>query len=107
MARKTKDDVRPPMEGELLAIVIRRLGGDIVEVKCEDGVVRQARIPGKMKKRVWIHTGDILLIAPWEFQPSKADIVFQYDLKDLNNYVRDGQLSQSRLERVMALTKEL
>ena len=107
MTRKTKDEIRPPLEGELLAIVIRRLGGDLVEVKCEDGIVRQARIPGKMKKRVWIHPGDIILVAPWEFQQSKADIILKYELKDLNNYVRNGELKQERVDKLLTLTKEL
>lgn len=107
MGRKIKDIARPPVEGELLAIVIRRLGGDLVEVKCEDGVVRQARIPGKMKKRIWIHTGDVLLVAPWDFQPSKADIVCKYEMRHLNEYIRTGKLSQERVDRVLSLTKEL
>ena len=31
-----------------------------------------------MKKRVWIREGDIVLVAPWDFQDDRADIVWRY-----------------------------
>jgi len=37
-----------------------------------------ARIPGKMKKRIWIREGDVVIIIPWEFQNEKADVVWRY-----------------------------
>jgi translation initiation factor 1A len=36
------------------------------------------RIKGKIKKRVWIREGDILIITPWAFQDEKCDIVYRY-----------------------------
>jgi translation initiation factor 1A len=36
------------------------------------------RIPGKLRKRMWIRQGDLLIIKPWEFQDDKADIVWRY-----------------------------
>ena len=33
----------------------------------------------KMKKRIWIKEGDVVLVAPWDFQyDTRADIVWRY-----------------------------
>lgn len=37
------------------------------------------RIPGKMKRRVWLRVGDVIIIRPWSIQPDeKADVVWRY-----------------------------
>ncbi|HLB72213.1 MAG TPA: hypothetical protein VJJ51_14315 [Candidatus Methanoperedens sp.] len=38
----------------MLGIVESLLGANKIRVRCMDGVVRLARIPGKIKKRIWI-----------------------------------------------------
>jgi translation initiation factor 1A len=45
---------------------------------CADGKSRLGRIPGKLKKRMWIREGDLVIIKPWEFQDEKADIIWRY-----------------------------
>jgi translation initiation factor 1A len=45
---------------------------------CADGKVRMGRIPGKMKKRMWIRTGDLVIVKPWAFQNDKSDIIWRY-----------------------------
>ncbi len=70
--------VRTPREGEVLGVVVQMMGFDRLQVKCTDGKTRLCRIRGKMKKRVWIRTGDIVLVAPWDFQDERADIVWRY-----------------------------
>jgi translation initiation factor 1A len=48
-------------------------------VKCQDGNVRQCRIRGKMKKRMWVREGDVVLVSPWDFEAyEKGDIIFRY-----------------------------
>lgn len=64
--------------GEIFAIATKLLGGSRIEVACEDGVTRMARIPGKLRKRMWIREGDLLIVAPWEFQKDKSDIRWRY-----------------------------
>lgn len=71
--------VRLPDEGELLGIVTRLLGNDRVVVKCTDGITRTCRIPGRMRKRVWIRADDVVLVTPWDFQDEKADIIWRYN----------------------------
>lgn len=53
-----------------------------------DGKQRMGHIRGKMKRRVWIYTGDIVLIALREFQDEKCDVVLKYfpeEVKQLKN----------------------
>lgn len=64
--------------GEIFAIANKLLGGSRIEVACEDGMTRMARIPGKMRKRMWIREGDLLIVSPWEFQDDKSDIRWRY-----------------------------
>jgi translation initiation factor 1A len=65
-------------EGELFGIADQLVGGSRLNVMCEDGVSRLARIPGKMKRRMWIREGDLVIVKPWEFQQDKADVVWRY-----------------------------
>jgi translation initiation factor 1A len=68
-----------PGEGQVLGIVVKMLGFDRVVVRCTDGKERFCRIRGKMKRRVWIREGDVVLVSPWEFQSdSKGDIEWRY-----------------------------
>lgn len=71
-------DVRIPMEGEVLGVVERMVGNDRLIVNCADGKTRLARIRGKFKKKVWIKNGDVVLVAPWDFQDDRADVVWRY-----------------------------
>lgn len=70
--------VRVPRRGEILGIVEALLGGNRIRVKCVDGKVRMGRIPGRIKKRVWIKAGDLVLLEPWSFQDEKAEVLFRY-----------------------------
>ena len=65
-------------EGEVFAIVKKMHGTDQVKAICEDGVERGCRITGKMRKRVWVRVGDLIIIKIWDFQPEKADIKWRY-----------------------------
>jgi translation initiation factor 1A len=72
--------VRFPKEkdNEQFAIVLQLMGGDQIKAKCADGLERNCRIPGKMKKKVWLREGDLIIIKIWDFQPIKADVVWRF-----------------------------
>ena len=71
--------VRMPRKGEILGVVEAMLGANKLKVRCEDGLVRICRIPGKLRKRVWVKERDIVLIKPWSIQGDKsADIAWRY-----------------------------
>jgi len=64
--------------GEIFGIASQLLGAARIRVMCEDSSSRMGRITGKMKKKMWIREGDLLIIRPWGFQEGKADILFRY-----------------------------
>jgi len=67
-----------PQEGELLGVVSKLSGGELITVRCADGKTRLSRIRGKLKRRMWIREGDVVLIAPWDFDDSRADVIWRY-----------------------------
>jgi translation initiation factor 1A len=54
------------------------MGANHLRVRCFEGVTRMGRIKGKIKKKVWIREGDILIVIPWNFQDEKCDIIYRY-----------------------------
>lgn len=80
---KTEVDIRNgmvyPNKNDVLGIVIKNYGQTRMNIKCQDGQVRICRVRGKMKKRVWVREGDVVLVSPWDFQSEeKGDIIFRY-----------------------------
>lgn len=68
-----------PTENDVLGVAVKLLGFDRVLVKCQDGHERLCRIRGKMKRRVWIREGDVVLVSPWDFQSdARGDVVWRY-----------------------------
>jgi translation initiation factor 1A len=71
--------IRIPKGNEVLGVVESLVGGDKAMVKCDDGKNRICRIPGRLRKRVWISPGDVILVEPWKVETEKkGDIVFKY-----------------------------
>jgi translation initiation factor 1A len=81
-----------PHEGEMFGRVIKLVGGDNVIVKCNDGIVRTCRIRGKIKRRMWIRENDLVLLAPWDFQSDKADIIWRYIAAHADKLEQEGHL---------------
>lgn len=72
-------DMILPATTDVLGVAVKLLGFDRILVKCQDGHERLCRIRGKIKRRVWIREGDIVLVSPWDFQSdSKGDIIWRY-----------------------------
>jgi len=68
-----------PSANDVLGIAVKLLGFDRVLVKCQDGHERLCRIRGKMKRRVWIRIGDVVLVSPWDFQSNeRGDLIWRY-----------------------------
>ena len=78
-----------PQQGEVLGRVLKISGGNQVIVQCIDGETRACRIRGKMKRRMWIRERDIVLVAPWDFDPKHADIMWRY-IKDHADWLQNN-----------------
>ena len=85
--------VRLPRQGELIGVVVQRLGGNKMEVKATDGKSRNCRVPGRFKRSMWLRPGYFVLIKPWEFDNNKADIIYQYNSSAANQLKRKGLIN--------------
>jgi len=59
--------ILPTEEGQVICVVTEMIGANYVKVLCMDGKERRARIPGRMRRRVWINPKDVVLLGIWEF----------------------------------------
>ena len=90
----TKIRVKMPNRriNEMFALADQILGGRRVSILCEDGETRLARIPGKMRRRQWVREGDLIIVWPWDFQDSKADVKHRYTKTQAMYLSRKGVL---------------
>ncbi len=82
-----------PQGSEVLGILDQRLGASRVRVRCLDGKTRICRVPGRLKRKLWVREGDVLLVKLWEFGgESKGDIIFKYKPSQVGFLRRKGYL---------------
>ena len=87
-------DMMLPAANDVLGVAVKLLGFDRVLVKCQDGNERLCRIRGKMKRRVWIRIGDVVLVSPWDFQSDKrGDLIWRYTRSQAELLRRKGYLT--------------
>ena len=87
--------VRLPKDGEVLGLLEQRLGGSRAKVRCLDGKTRICRIPGRLKRYIWVRENDILIVEPWEFGgDKKGDIIFKYKPIQVKWLQKRGHLDQ-------------
>ena len=82
-------------ENEMFGIADQLLGASKIRVMCEDGVSRVGRIRGKIKKRMWIREGDLLIISIWDFEPSKCDVKFRYTKTQASNLSKRNKIPKN------------
>lgn len=71
--------IKLPRGNQTFGILEQRLGGSRMRVRCLDGKNRICRIPGRLKRSLWVREGDVLLIEPWELGgDAKGDVIFKY-----------------------------
>lgn len=72
--------VRIPRGREVLGIVEQLLGNAKFRVRCSDGKVRYCRVPGRLRRRLWIRPTNLVLVNPWEVQSDeRGDVLFKYN----------------------------
>jgi translation initiation factor 1A len=83
-----------PSANDVLGLATKLLGFDRVMVKCQDGHERLCRIRGKMKRRVWIRVGDVVLVSPWDFESDKrGDVFWRYTRAQAEDLRRRGYIT--------------
>lgn len=83
--------MRLPRPPEVLGLVIGMMGGSRMKVTCKDGKERMCRIPGKLRNKIWVKDGDVVVVKPWEIEgDEKGDIVWRYSPLQARILKEDG-----------------
>ncbi|XP_011405597.1 PREDICTED: eukaryotic translation initiation factor 1A-like [Amphimedon queenslandica] len=91
-------------DGQEYAQVIKMLGNGRLEAYCFDGMNRLCHIRGKLRKKVWINQGDIILIGLRDYQDSKADVILRYNPDEARNLKTYGELPETaKLNEITSL----
>ena len=87
--------IKLPRGRECFGVIEQRLGGNRMRVRCLDGKTRVCRIPGRLKRRLWVREGDFTIVEPWEYSgDEKGDIVFKYRPTQVDFLKRKGYLKK-------------
>ncbi|MEM0021225.1 MAG: translation initiation factor aIF-1A [Fervidicoccaceae archaeon] len=90
-----------PGNDTVICVVEKILGGDHFVARCADGIRRMTRIPGRLRRRMWIREGDIVLVAPWEMQADKrGDLVYKYASSEVRKLAQKNLIPPDLLEGV-------
>nr|XP_006116230.1 eukaryotic translation initiation factor 1A, Y-chromosomal [Pelodiscus sinensis] len=81
-------------DGQEYAQVIKMLGNGRLEALCFDGVKRLCHIRGKLRKKVWINTSDIILVGLRDYQDNKADVILKYNADEARSLKAYGELPE-------------
>ena len=84
-------------EREVIGIIEQRLGGNKRMVKCLDKKTRNCRVPGRLRRKLWLRPGDVVIIEMWELDNDKGEVVFKYRQNQIewlkkNNYLETDQI---------------
>lgn len=87
--------IKLPKNNQSLGIVDQRLGASRMKVKCLDGKTRICRIPGRLKRKLWVREEDIVLVEPWELGgDEKGDIIYKYKKTQILFLKKKGYLKK-------------
>ena len=87
--------IKTPRGKQCFGIIEQRLAASRLKVKCLDGKGRICRIPGRLKRRLWVRENDIVIIEPWEFSgDDKGDILFKYSKSQVEFLRTKGYLKK-------------
>jgi len=81
-------------DGQEYAQVLKMLGNGRLEAMCFDGVKRLCHIRGKLRKKVWINQGDIILVGLRDYQDAKGDVILKYNPDEARNLKTYGELPE-------------
>lgn len=85
--------IKTPRHGEMFGVIEAMLGTNKLRVRCQDNKIRLCRIPGKLRKLLWMREGDIVLVKPWDIQgDTRGDIITRYTQTQVSFLKRKGLL---------------
>ncbi len=90
--------VRLPRGEQVIGIIEQRLGGNKMMVSCLDGKSRNCRVPGRLKRALWLRPNDVVIVEFWEFDKDKADVIFKYRPNQIDWLKKNGYLKTEKSE---------
>lgn len=87
-----------PKGKEILGIIEQRHGGNKVKVNCVDGKERIGRVPGRLKRYLWLRPNNVVICEPWELDDSKADVLLKYKPNQVRWLRQNGHLETEEEE---------
>ncbi|MGC9309398.1 MAG: translation initiation factor eIF-1A [Candidatus Nanoarchaeia archaeon] len=94
----TQERVRIPRGKQIIGIISQRLGGNRMYVSCMDGKTRNCRVPGRLRRGMWLREGDVVIIEPWEFGEDKGEILYKYSKSAIQKLKKKGLLKTQKSE---------
>jgi len=87
-----------PRGEEMIGTVEQRLGGNKMFVACLDGKTRNCRVPGRLKRKLWLRPGDVVIVEPWELDKNKGDIILKYKPNQIEWLKKKGYIKTEKNE---------
>jgi len=88
----------PRGENQVIGIVEQRLGGNKMMISCLDGKSRNCRVPGRLKRALWLRPGDVVIVELWELDKNRGDIILKYRLNQIKWLKNKGYLQSEKSE---------
>lgn len=90
--------VKLPRGEEVMGIIEQRLGGNKMMVNCFDGKNRNCRVPGRLRRKLWLRPNDVVIIEPWELDDNKGDVLFKYRQNQVEWLKKNNHLESEKNE---------
>ena len=91
--------IKLPRGNQSLGILDQRLGASRMRVRCLDGKTRICRIPGRLKRRLWVRENDIIIVEPWEYSgDEKGDVIYKYTPTQVSFLKKKGYLKKIEMD---------
>ena len=82
-------------DGQVYGQITKLLGNSRLLCNCFDKEERQCHIRGKLKNRVWMNVGDIILISLRDIDPTKGDVIHKYNPQEIKQLIKEGEIPES------------
>lgn len=83
---------------EVMGIIEQRFGGNKMMVNCLDGKMRNCRVPGRLKRKLWLRPKDVVIVELWELDKDKGDVILKYKPNQVDWLKRKGYLEADKSE---------
>ena len=67
-------------------------------ISCMDGKTRNCRVPGRLRRGMWLREGDVVIVEPWEFDDEKGEILYKYSKSAIQRLKKMDKLKTEKSE---------